>query len=537
MSELKTEKNFSNVQIVIFLGILVVISIIFRMIAFPYDLPIPQDGELYFWYANDISITKSIPDWGEVYFPNTLWPTFLSVFFSFFSSDNFVDYMTLQRIVTSGLSILTAIPIFFLARYFVRQEYAIITTALFLFEPRLIGNSLGGLSEPFFLLLTIGSIVLYLNKRMSLTYVSFAILALATLTRYEALVLIIPFSLLFFWKNKDSKKILNLLICLAIFFIITFSIDDLRSSNTESITPGIYDHFLATMLFYESISEEQCKNDECSRTSDYDLVNSEIENNTLIQTLIISVINLVKYYGWLTVPLFFVFLPIGLYKFFQNRNFEKWTIVICMVFMLLPAFYAFSRDFQEMRYLYIQIPFLCIIATTSIQFFGDKINKPKITMMVFLTCVIITGGIFYYDQTLVNYELEAEYFEISKKINVMMTVSNEIFPADNYIRSGTIAGLDEFPVLRNSFNYFSVIMIPNSEHDSLEELIQFGKENGLKHLVIDTDGDGINYLYDVFNNEEKYPFLEKIYDSRSDGFTYHVKFFKINYDEFRKYYE
>ena len=61
------------------------------------------------------------------------------------------------------------------------------------------------------------------------------------------------------------------------------------------------------MLFYESISEEQCKNDECSRTSDYDLVNSEIENNTLIQTLIISVINLVKYYGWLTVPLFLFF--------------------------------------------------------------------------------------------------------------------------------------------------------------------------------------------------------------------------------------
>ena len=116
MSELKTEKNFSNVQIVIFLGILVVISIIFRMIAFPYDLPIPQDGEVYFWYANDISITKSIPDWGEVYFPNTLWPTFLSVFFSFFSSDNFVDYMTLQRIVTSGLSILTAIPISVLGR-------------------------------------------------------------------------------------------------------------------------------------------------------------------------------------------------------------------------------------------------------------------------------------------------------------------------------------------------------------------------------------------------------------------------------------
>ena len=79
-------------------------------------------------------------------------------------------------------------------------------------------------------------------------------------------------------------------------------------------------------------------------------------------------------------------------------------------------------------------------------------------------------------------------------------------------------------------------MIPNDQHDSLEELIQFGKDNHLKHLVIDTDGDGINYLYDIFHNEEKYQFLEKIYDSKSDGFTYHVKFFKIKYDEFNKNY-
>jgi len=535
MSELKTEESFSKIQLLIILGILVAISVIFRIMIFPYDLPITQDGELYFWYANDLSLTKNIPDWGEVYFPNTLWPTFLAVFFSFFSSDNFIEYMELQRAVTTGLSIITVVPIFFLAKFFLNQKYAIIASGLFLFDPRLIENSLGGLSEPLFILLTISSIVLFLNKRISLTYISFVILALATLTRYETIVLIIPFSLLFFWKNKDSKKLIHLFICLGIFFLITLSIDELRSSNTDADSVKIYEHILAVVSFYQIISESDMIVGE-KELSDRDKAYDKELDKKISDSLIIAGIDLVKYYGWITIPLFFIFLPIGIYKFFLSRNFEKWTIVICMVFMLLPAIYVFSRDFQEVRYLYIQIPFLCIITGTAIEFFNEKIKKPKIIMVVFLTGMILTGTMFYSEVISANIEQEKEFFEISKKINSTMTVSNEIFPADNYIRSATIEKLEGFPVLRNSFNYFSVHMVPNDEHDSLEDLIHFGKDNDLKHLVIDADGDGINYLYDVFNNEEKYPFLEKIYDSRSDGFTYHVKFFKINFDEFREYY-
>ena len=340
---------------------------------FPYDIPIYQDGEVYFWYANDMSLTSNIPYWEDTYFSNTLWPTFLSIFFSSLSSENYIDYMTMQRTVTTGISVITGIAVFFLSRYFVKQEYALIATALFLFEPRLILNSSSGLTEPLFLLLTIVSIVLYLNKRMSLVYVSFGILALATLTRYEAGMLIIPFSLLFFWKNKDSKKIFHLLICLVIFFLIIIAVDDLRSIHTEGDAPKIFDHFSAALLVYESRFENECiiieEEDECAKTQKSEGRRTAIEDSTLVQTLGMSTINLVKYFGWLTIPLFFVFVPIGLYKFFQNRNFEKWTIVMCIIFMLIPAFYAFSRDFQEIRYLYIQIPLLCVIASFSIEFF------------------------------------------------------------------------------------------------------------------------------------------------------------------------
>lgn len=35
----------------------------------------------------------------------------------------------------------------------------------------------------------------------------------------------------------------------------------------------------------------------------------------------------------------------------------------------------------------------------------------------------------------------------------------------------------------------------------------------------------------VFHNEQEFPFLTKEYDSRENGFTYHLKLFKINFDK------
>jgi len=37
-------------------------------------------------------------------------------------------------------------------------------------------------------------------------------------------------------------------------------------------------------------------------------------------------------------------------------------------------------------------------------------------------------------------------------------------------------------------------------------------------------------LLDIFNQENKYPFLTKEYDSKENGFNYHIKIFKIDYD-------
>ena len=37
-------------------------------------------------------------------------------------------------------------------------------------------------------------------------------------------------------------------------------------------------------------------------------------------------------------------------------------------------------------------------------------------------------------------------------------------------------------------------------------------------------------MQEIFFEEEKYNFLEKVYDSKKHGFNYHVKVFKIDYN-------
>jgi len=525
MSELKTVTNFSNCQIVILLSILVSISIIIRIINFPFELPIYQDGEVYFWYANDMNILNDFPAWEKDTFPNTLWPTILSGFFSIFSSDNFMDYMVLQRIVTISISSVTVIPIFLLCKKFVDGRYAIIGSSLFLFDPRLIQSSLNGLTEPLFVLLGTISILLFLSKRMIWVVTSFAVLGLFALTRYEGLVLIIPFSIMFFWKYRKTKYLIHYLICITIFLTIIFSADFLKNETVDNST-FVYLFAGSTNIGKGNIELQNACN-----------ANDQSENciskntKTFFGIFYSTITDIVKYYGWMLIPLFLVFIPMGLFKFLKNRNFEKWTIIICMAFMLLPAFYAFSRDFQEMRYLYIQIPLLCVIASFSIKFFSKKINREKLVMIVFLSGIILTGGIFYYEQVSLDNKQEKEYFEISKKINSTMKVTNDVFPADKFIRSAKIAELTEFPVLRNSFDLFSLKVLSIHEKDTLNEFLEYAKENNLEYLVIDYDGDGVEFLYDIFHDENKFLFLEKVYDSKIDGYDYHVKFFRINYDK------
>jgi len=75
-----------------------------------------------------------------------------------------------------------------------------------------------------------------------------------------------------------------------------------------------------------------------------------------------------------------------------------------------------------------------------------------------------------------------------------------------------------------------VKVISIDKFSTLDELLINSEKIGLSHLVIDNEDGRPNFFKDIFQNEEKYPFLIKKYDSSTQGFNYHVKIFEINYD-------
>ena len=191
---------------IIFLGIIGLAGFLIRFFYFPEGIPITFDGYTYFWYANDLSLSGTFPiDVFGKQVLNNGWPTFLSIFFSIFNSDNFLHYMDLQRYLTMTISVITIIPVFVLCRRFCGNGLSLLGTAFFIFQPRIIENSLLGITEPLFILLTVSCLVLFLQDNLKLKYLSFAFLALTCLVRYEGIVLILPLSFCSFLKTEKIK--------------------------------------------------------------------------------------------------------------------------------------------------------------------------------------------------------------------------------------------------------------------------------------------------------------------------------------------
>ena len=77
----------------------------------------------------------------------------------------------------------------------------------------------------------------------------------------------------------------------------------------------------------------------------------------------------------------------------------------------------------------------------------------------------------------------------------------------------------------------------DTQIDNLRDYFYVLEKQKVTHLLLDENNNSplINdelkfHLKDIFNHENKYPFLIKEYDSRENGFNYYVKVFEIDYD-------
>ena len=503
--------------------ILGAISLSLRLYFFPENLPLVGDASGYFWYANDISILGYFPEGHSSAFvsstpPNNAWPGFLSLFFSLSDSNNFLDYVNIQRLLTITISTITIVPLYFLSKKFMSGSFAIISATAFTFAPRLIENSILGLTEPLFLLLGVTSLCLFLSDKKYLVILSFGVVALFSMVRYEGLLMLIPFSIIFFLRfQKNKKTILKYFLAIGIFLLIILPMVAIRMDTTGQ--DGLTSHIIHGPTYYASMMEDN-KNE-----------------NMLLEFSKKGTSYLFKYLAFVTVPMFIIFIPYGIFELLKNRDFKKWTVILVGLVFLIPAFYAYSRGFQDTRYLFILYPIMCLMVGYTIKRFSEKTRKPNL-LFYFCLVAIISVSISFSSFTINDFDEEKEMYEISKDIHKLAETINDKYSGSMYLKWSGSNIVNVFPILHSdlddkNFKKVKNVGIRDKNFEDIETYLVHGKSLGLTHLVLDGNNMGTEIFQEVFFNEDRYPFLENIYDSSELGMKKHVKIFEINYQKLK----
>ena len=326
MSQIDLKSRITQ-KTAIFLLVIVITGIGFRLVFSHFELPLNSDNLQYFLYATDHSLGETVNSFKV---QNTGWPLFLSFFFSIFSSNNYMDFMALQKILSIVISSLTAIPIYFLGKKFFSKELALLGSILFVFEPRIVQNSTFGISDPLYIIGITIAIVFLINSRKNFEYVSFAILGLSIAIRTEGLFLIPAFIIIYFWQKKISKVSFGkILISLLIISIVLSGVT--YHKNSENANSIFHSAELGIKEIYISPETKQAGNP--------------------INLLIDGFINFIKFLGWSQIPVWIVFAPAGIIILLISRNENTGIILTLLFFISLPTLYAFSFT-NDTRYLF-----------------------------------------------------------------------------------------------------------------------------------------------------------------------------------------
>jgi len=535
-------------------------GLVIRIYFYPYDLPLFQDVSDYFWYAIDMSIlgefpqmassqVLAVPPYPGYSFPNNGWPVFLSLFFSLANFENIQVYMDLQRCITITISILTMIPLYFLCNKFFGKYFSLLGTALFAFQPRIIENSLLGGNEPLFLFLGVCTLTLFLSKNIKIIYASFVVAGLFSLVRYEGLLILIPMTAVFFYRFRFSKTtIVKYAIIVGLVLLIILPMAYIR---TETLG---YDGLLSNIIAGPKYIESTVSSDEAlwgglemSQASGIEKTFYFIQN---------GVQNLARYLAISLIPTFSFLVPVGIFFLCRKLDYNKITLIITLVVFLLPAFYAYSRDFQEFKYLFILFPIFSVVSMFTLRrIFVRNNESSRIFVVLLIGFLIFSVG--YYVYFAPDLEHEQEALAIATIIKDTTKKVNSYYPEGVYfIHVIKNTDLEKFPILSTSlpphnkivthFNWLEYVNDPNVKSiladdiegiNSVEDYIKFGEKSGLTHLVTDGKSAQPKILNDIFYNEKNYPYLLKQFDSTEHGFKYHMKIYEIDFQLFEKYLE
>jgi len=516
------QSSFSRKGIFLCLLSIGIIGLLVRLYFEPPSA-LTADAASYFVYAADTGLKGKLSD---VYFlGNSGWSLLLSALFSITKYDDPLFLMELQRSLAIFISVVTIIPVYFLCRRFFNQSYSLMGASLFLFQPHIIINSTLGITEPIFLFLGISSLTLFLSNNHKIIYVSFAVAGLFTLIRYEGLLFFVMLSIMFFVKYRNEKRyFLRYTLVLAIYVLVLLPVaySNFETHERDGFVSELFGNSKAAYKHF--IEGKPIVGDPL-----YGSANSANIQNFLT----VGIKNMIWFFGVAAIPIFIFIVPVSVILIIKNKknlkiNFQIVTIVLVSLTMLVPAFYAYARGSEDVRYLFMVFPLLVLISLYGVSKWKIKNHH---FMMVGITAAIILTSFIYLDFKKIDYDYENEVFLITQFITSKTSLINDNSADIRYRTAATIVTYwPNLPIpTSESHMERSLKLISPTGHSSLIEFVDSSKDKGLTHLAVDGRDHQPEFLRDVFYHDEKHPYLEKIYDSSELGMKYHVKIYEIDF--------
>ena len=299
----------------------------------------------------------------------------------------------------------------------------------------------------------------------------------------------------------------------------------------EQVDPGTSSF---SRIIYSAAQYFQTSNEEVYTTSD---------GHSFITTKISATIGIEyfgKYLSWVMVPMFIITAPIGFLLFLKNRSYARISIIVIAITVSIPAFYAYSFPLAETKYLYFLLPLFTIFSILPIKLFIEKFQKKNIMVALIFSIIILSGVLFYYYQFDSSHDKESML--IAKHIVDNTTTVNTYHPESIFIKSLDLpekwSDLTSFykntertKTAMLEYMPHKITRINSDKFESVETLI-LEHDKQFSHIVVDSNDNRPKFFKDVFENEDKYPYLIKEWDTKDEGFAYHVKIFKIDYNLF-----
>ena len=382
------DEKIENLQSKTILSLVVVILLgfIIRVYFTPWDLP-TNSSDSFLLMIEGIAFSE-----GDFRYLNyrSLWPLFLSGFFSIFRFDDYFGYMTLVRIISISVSVATIPIIYLISKEFVKEKYALIAAILFTLESNLIENSIFGQTEPLFILLGLISFYFIIQKNQRYQLLAFVFAGLAFDTRLNGIVLIILIIFSFILQIKNQKKLRKKFVFGIIIFVVIIV-------PIHIIDPILEDKpiFPFLKIILDTILEDK---------KHYSTFESS-EKRTPIEIIFNVIKNEFSHIFRISIPYLIMFFPIGIIISLKNIDFKVkmlFSVSIISLILAIPQ-YTVSNEFRNLFFL---IPFLCIFSVIGIQKLTEKIEIKNIFLILLVAGLILLSANFLIER----YDIDKEYF-------------------------------------------------------------------------------------------------------------------------------